>query len=297
MSDLITERTPLVIAAEINMIKEQTEKVVLNNAVEVGRRLKEAKEILQHGEWLKWLEESVSYTERTAQRFLLVFDAYGDKQPAAHNAGAQTQRLPNMTYSQALILLGVPEEEREQFIAEMDIENMSVRELQKAVKDREQALQDREQAFQDRDRALQEKADLQKALDGEKGKNTQLIKERDNLKTKAGDLQKSNQALEQDVEKKRLEYDKLKEMTGYKSIQRMNNNLTAAYNKVAANKIAFLYENLDKAFKELAYEMTKFASLDPDVHAAYKKMVNDFLIKAMQERMGGDDLKMRFRSA
>ena len=172
MSDLITERTPLVIAAEINMIKEQTEKVVLNNAVEVGRRLKEAKEMLQHGEWLKWLEESVSYTERTAQRFLLVFDAYGDKQPAALNVGAQTQRLPNMTYSQALILLGVPEEEREQFIAEMDIENMSVRELQKAVKERDQALQDREQAFQDQDRALQEKADLQKALDGEKGINT-----------------------------------------------------------------------------------------------------------------------------
>jgi hypothetical protein len=56
---------------------------------------------------------------------------------------------------------------------------------------------------------------------------------------------------------------------------------------VAANKIAFLFESLDKTFKELTYEMTRFASLDPDVHAAYKKMVNDFLIKAMQERMGG----------
>ena len=234
MSDSITERTPPVIAVEINTIKQQTEKVVLNNAIEIGRRLKEAKDLIPYGEWGKWLAESVSYTERTAQKLMLVFDAYGDKQPAALNAGAQTQRLPNMNYSQALILLAVPEEEREQFIAEMDIENMSVRELQKTVKDRDQALQDREH-----------------------------------------------------VEKKQLEYDKLKEKTGYKSIQRMNNNLTAAYNKVAANKIAFLYENLDKAFKELAYEMTKFASIDPDVHAAYKKMVNDFLIKAMQERIGG----------
>ena len=103
------------------------------------------------------------------------------------------------------------------------------------------------------------------------GKNTQLTKERDNLKMKAGDLQRSNQALEQDVEKKQLECDKLKEKSGYKSIQRMNNHLTAAYNKVAANKIAFLYENLDKAFKELDYEMTKFASIDPDVHVAYKR--------------------------
>jgi hypothetical protein len=32
-----------------------------------------------------------------------------------------------------LILLTIPEKERERFIAEMDIENMSVRELQKAV--------------------------------------------------------------------------------------------------------------------------------------------------------------------
>jgi hypothetical protein len=158
MSDLITERTLPVIAAEIKMIKHQTEKIMLNNAVEIGLRLKEAKEMLQHGEWLKWLAESVSYTERTAQRLLLIFDAYGNNQSVALHAGVPAQRLPNMNYSQALILLGVPEEEREQFIAEMDIENMSVRELQKAVKEREQA-------FQDRDRALQEKADLQKALD------------------------------------------------------------------------------------------------------------------------------------
>ena len=282
MSDLITERTPLVIAVEVNTIIHQTKKVVLNNAIEIGRRLREAKDLIPYGEWGKWLAESISYTERTAQKLMLVFDAYGDKQSAALNAGAPTQRLPNMNYSQALILLGVPEEEREQFIAEMDIENMSVRELQKAVK-----VQDREQAFQDRDRALQEKVDLQKTLDGEKGKNTQLTKERDNLKTMAGDLQKSNRTLEQDVEKKQLENINLKEKTGYKSIQRMTDNLTVAYNKVAANKIAFLYENLDKAFKELAYEMTKYASIDQDVHAAYKKMVNDFLIKAMQERMGG----------
>ncbi|MHB8127341.1 MAG: DUF3102 domain-containing protein, partial [Desulfitobacteriaceae bacterium] len=243
----------------------------------------------QHGEWGKWLEESVSYSQSTAEKLMRVFDAYGDNQPApaALNAGVPTQQLPNMNYSQALILLGVPEEEREQFIAEMDIENMSVRELQKAVKDRDQALQDREQAFQGRDRALQEKVDLQKALDDEKGKTTRLNEEHDNLKTKSNELQKSKQAIEQDFEKKHLEYEKLKEQTGYKNIQRMSDSLTAAYNKVSASKIAFLYENLDKAFKELTYEMTKFVTLDPDVHAAYKKMVNDFLIKAMKERMGG----------
>ncbi|MDR3583778.1 MAG: hypothetical protein P4L59_00450 [Desulfosporosinus sp.] len=40
------------------------------------------------------------------------------------------------------------------------------------MKEREQDLQVREQAFQDRDWALKGKTDLQKALDGEKDKNT-----------------------------------------------------------------------------------------------------------------------------
>ena len=133
MSDSITERTPPVIAVEINLIKQQTEKVVLNNAIEIGRRLKEVKDLIPYGEWGKWLAESVSYTERTAQRLMLVFDAYRDQQPAALNADAQTQRLPNMTYTQALILLEIPEEEREQFIAEMDIENMSVFVLEQTI--------------------------------------------------------------------------------------------------------------------------------------------------------------------
>jgi predicted nuclease with TOPRIM domain len=75
----------------------------------------------------------------------------------------------------------------------MDIENMSVRELQKAVKELEQALQER-------DRVLQEKADIEKALDDEKKTNTQLTKERDSLKTKAGNLQNSKQALEKAFE-------------------------------------------------------------------------------------------------
>ncbi len=47
----IIERTPLVIAAEINRIKQQTCKIMLTNAIEIGKRLKEAKALLPHGEW------------------------------------------------------------------------------------------------------------------------------------------------------------------------------------------------------------------------------------------------------
>ena len=51
--------------------------------------------------------------------------------------------MTNLTYTQALILLGIPEEEREEFIAEHDVESMTRVELQQAVKDRDQAIQEK----------------------------------------------------------------------------------------------------------------------------------------------------------
>ena len=56
MKDLVTDRTPFVIATEINTIRHQTRKILLAGALEIGRRLKEAKELLPYGEWGKWLE-------------------------------------------------------------------------------------------------------------------------------------------------------------------------------------------------------------------------------------------------
>lgn len=44
------ERTPPVIAAEINMITRQTKKILLTSVVEIGRRLQEAKALVKHGE-------------------------------------------------------------------------------------------------------------------------------------------------------------------------------------------------------------------------------------------------------
>ena len=284
-NEMITLRTPLFIAAEINAIKYQTGKILLANTIEIGRRLTEAKALMEHGEWGKWLEDEVSYSQKTAERLMRIYEAYCSKQPVSLYAGGQSPEMPNLSYTQAFILLGVPEEERAEFIAEIDVESMSTRELQKAVKGRKLALQKQEQASQDRDQALQENADLRKAMDEQSGEITLLTEERDNLKTQANGLRESNQALEQEVEKKKLDLDKIKKNTAYESIQKMSNNLTVVHNRASANKVAFLYESLEKTFKELANEMTEFAPVDPEAHAAYKKKVNDFLFKAMKARL------------
>lgn len=58
MNNLIPDRTLPVIAAEINTIKHQTEKILLVGAIEIGRRLKEAKDLLPYGEWGNLLIQS-----------------------------------------------------------------------------------------------------------------------------------------------------------------------------------------------------------------------------------------------
>lgn len=89
-----------------------------------------------------------------------------------------------------------------------------------------------------------------------------------------------------DVKKKTLENKKLAENSNLKSYQRVSNQLAAAQIKLLTSKIAFCFESLEKAFKELSYEMDLLAKVDAQVHEEYAKKLNGFLIKTMEERMG-----------
>ncbi|CDX00548.1 hypothetical protein SDC9_09235 [bioreactor metagenome] len=295
MDDLTTERTPLLIATEINMIKQQTGKILLAGAIEVGRRLKEAKELLPHGEWLKWLEESVSYTDRRAQKLMRIFDAYGSQQisPAgavslkagALNSGSPTsedqvqkQGPPNLNYTQALLLLGVPEEERSQLMEGLDLESMTTRELEKAI-------QERKQAAAERDQALQENAELQKTVEERDSRVTHLTKEVDGLKKKAEELAGAKTKEEVKVEKLSMDLESKKQSTSAKAIDRMSRNLDAAYHKAKANRIAFLYESMERNFRELRYELEEFAAKEPETYEVYRDKVVDFLTKGMKEKL------------
>lgn len=134
----VATRTPVMIAAEINSIKEQTRKLLIVNSIEIGRRLLEAKSLLPHGEWGKWLEESVDYSQRTANNLMKVFQQYGDDQLALFGTSLKSQSLANLSYTQAVALLSVPEDEREMFVHENNVEKMSTRELKKAIKEKEE---------------------------------------------------------------------------------------------------------------------------------------------------------------
>jgi len=135
MNDL-TLRTPETIATEIESIKGQTRDIILHSSVEIGRRLVEAKAVVTHGDWGDWLKNSVDYSQSTANNLMAIYREYGDK----------IGTLGNLSYTKALALLGVPDGEREQFVAENDVDNLSAKELQRAIKEKQKLEQQLKQA-------------------------------------------------------------------------------------------------------------------------------------------------------
>lgn len=142
-------RTVDVVAAEIRALTAS----MLSNVIEIGRRMYEAKEMLPHGEFGKWLEEQTGYSTSTASNFMRLYKEYGAEQGNLFGPEIKCQTFGNLSYSKALALLSVPAEEREEFAQEHDVESMSTRELQKAIKERDEALARAERAEKDAETA------------------------------------------------------------------------------------------------------------------------------------------------
>ena len=152
-------KTPDILAAEIRTIKNQTGRMVLNASIEVGRRLTEAKSKLPHGSWGEYLKNEVDYSPSQAQNLMRVFREYGSDQQSLFGGEAKSQTFGNLTYSKALSLLAIPdEEERERFAVENDVEHMSVRELNEALKARSEA-EEKAAAAEDEARGLRQEAE------------------------------------------------------------------------------------------------------------------------------------------
>ena len=115
----------------------------------IGRCLIEAKEMLPHGEWLPWLTEQVEFSPRTAQNFMRLAREWSN-----------TQTLADLGASKALTLLALPAEEREQFMEEHDVIDMSARQLEQAIRERDEARKAAEEAKAEASTAEQARAKM-----------------------------------------------------------------------------------------------------------------------------------------
>lgn len=133
-SQMIAEKTPEVLAVEINLIKERTARQVITASIEIGERLIAAKELVGHGEWENWLQDNVNYSASTAQNLMRISREYGNTQAMLCSSGQSPQEIfGNLTYSQAVALFALPLEERIEFTETHDVENTSTRELKEEI--------------------------------------------------------------------------------------------------------------------------------------------------------------------
>ena len=124
MSELI--RDAATIAGEINAIKQEVRETAIRGTIEIGKRLIEAKSLVPYGQWGKWLEENVDYSERTAQDAMRIAMEYGKRETQA------LAEIQNTT--QAVLLLALSSAERDQFVQEHDMKTISTRELEDEIK-------------------------------------------------------------------------------------------------------------------------------------------------------------------
>jgi DNA repair exonuclease SbcCD ATPase subunit len=149
-----------VIETEINFYKQQT----ATGIIEIGKRLIEAKSQLEHGQWSKWLEEKVDFTDRTAQRFMKVANEF----PTS---------MSGLGSGKLFKLLDVPLNQREEFILEHDIESLTTRQLQEEIKkvkeeikkESDNLLNQKEQEY------IKQKKELEEKLNIERNKQPKII--------------------------------------------------------------------------------------------------------------------------
>ena len=144
MSDIINvpmaaQRDIKTVTVEIRQLHRQGQEAALRYIVEIGRRLQEAKELLPHGEWGQWVKEELPFSQSTAQNFMRIFREYSADQLEIGGA-VKSQALANLSYTKALKLLAIDdEEEREAFVEAHNVDDMSSRELEEAIRERDEA--------------------------------------------------------------------------------------------------------------------------------------------------------------
>lgn len=217
------------LVSEIRMITEQTKQVVLFNSIEIGRRLTEAKAMVKRGTWGTWLKERVDYSQRTANNFMKIYQEYG-----RNGLAEKSQALANLSYTQALALIDLPEDERARFAEERKAGEMALRRLQEEVRqEKEKVTAVKELANRNAAKAEAKFADALKQKDTQMAKLTaekaKVAAQIEALEKRAAEAEKSNQKRQKEAigialeeERKKLDAAAEKQSELLKQIDELN---------------------------------------------------------------------------
>lgn len=104
---------------------------VASNLMQLGRVFTEAKPLVKHGEWEKWVSSNSGMSARWAQNCMAAYERYGN-----------TGLVEGLSKSQIWGLLSLPAGKEEEFFDEHDVKGMTAREISNAVQKVRQEMQD-----------------------------------------------------------------------------------------------------------------------------------------------------------
>ena len=241
-------RTLEVIGAEIREHTASMEyhmRGTIYEAVEIGRRLAEARDIAPHGTWLDFLKRETAFSHDKANNLIKVFEAYGEQQKSLFGTEvSNSDTYRNLSFSKALALLALPEGEREEFVETHDVEEMSTRELKDAIRERDEARQALATARAEADKA----AEFVAAKEAE---SAALTSERDAAEEKArkasadaDDAISAATKAAEEIETLRAQIKELENRPVDVAVMEVDQQ---ALDKARAEAVAEMQEKLDKA--------------------------------------------------
>lgn len=317
MNEIITvqHRDIDTVTTEIITITRQAQQILLSSAIEIGRRLVEAKSMVPYGQWGEYIERELNYSQSTANNFMRLFEEYGDRQESLFG-GSDIKALGDLSYTKVLRLLALPAEERAEFAQQNPVEEMSTRDLEKALKEyeaekkalREQADQARADAnlakaqadtAQKARQELQSKveeltAKAQKAKDAERKAKEALKELKDNPMVPDAVMEKLRAEAEAEgAEKVRTEMQK--------QLAEAQAKLRAAEEKAEAERksaqmgdpnvavFASVFEQVQQDFNRLNGCLKKIEISSPDTAAKLRSAVMALLQKVGKEVAPNED--------
>ena len=139
----MTEIRLITLETEIKGLAKKTALCML----EMGDKLIEAKSLVPHGQWESWLKNNVELSTRTARNLMMIAHAFSENR----------QAIADLNVTALYLLAEMPTQDREQFLMENNVSNMTTRELKSAIDERKQMQILMEPIFTDEMRLYGEK--------------------------------------------------------------------------------------------------------------------------------------------
>ncbi len=183
-------RTKEVVVAEIKATINHVQQVAILGSIAIGNNLKELKDLVPHGQWLEYIQDNLHWNERKVQRFIQVSEKYGDENSAYHRLILNPTLTTDLSFTKALSLLSIDENEVESFIENNDVNDMTVKQLEEKIKELKEEKSNLTEQYKKEIDDLKE--ELREAKDNFADTNTAI----ETLKSEIDELKKENEDLQ-----------------------------------------------------------------------------------------------------